>query len=592
MMLNSYENVWHAIDELETNAILLVDSEGYIQEINKGVTSLLGFNEHDLIGKRVEIMMPDDVRKLHRTLFKKYVDSRRKEAGTKSKLIGVQRFFPDRVVAGGNKPIRFSAIHKNKTEVPVSLTINEIWSESNELAGFIAIISNNTEQYNLQQQLRDQATYDSLTGLINWQEFEKQIHTVKRGMQNRNMDYHASLLYMDIDYFKLVTYFSQKTGDSALKKITAWLVNNTRQTKDRPKDVITLSRFLGDKFILYLPNTSVDGARVLASRLKFSFAKLNLRTKEKPFFTTISIGIAEITSSTTLQHAVSDASQACSDAKARGKNKVVVAQLDVTKYIQLESIIRDAIQNRKLRLYAQKIVAISPEAKSIDNNLAHFEVLLRMEDKQGNIISPAEFIPAAEKTGLAIAIDKYVIEQTLSAFRDNAGYEKALSLCSINLSGISVADEQMFSFIEQQIRQYGINPCKLCFEITETHEILDKEAALKLVSTLRELGCKSAFDDFGIGYSNYQSFSRLPVDIIKIDGSYVRNVLKDKQLRTDMEGIINSAKSRGLEIVGEFAENKKIVEELKRLGVDYAQGYHFGKPVPLDTLIKETMGKP
>lgn len=156
------------------------------------------------------------------------------------------------------------------------------------------------------------------------------------------------------------------------------------------------------------------------------------------------------------------------------------------------------------------------------------------------------------------------------------------------MSGISVSNEQIIDFIEQQVRQSGISPCKLCFEITETKQILDIKIARLLVSTLQKLGCKCAFDDFGIGYSNYQSFSRLPVDIVKIDGSYIRKVLEESQLRTDVEGMINSAKIRGLEIVGEYAENEEIVAEMERLGVDYAQGYYFSKPSPLEDLLEET----
>lgn len=585
-MLNNNTSIWNAISEIETNAIILIDKEGYVQKTNKGLTAILGFSENDIIGKSIEIILPKNIRDLHRSLFENYTESRKKEDGNQSKIIGIERFFPELMLGKNNKFQRFSALHKNQTEVPISITINEIWSDSNDLIGFIAIISNNTEQYNLQSQLRQNATHDQLTGLISWQEFYNKVQATKNHIQEKNSNYHASLLFCDIDYFKAISFHSQKAGDSALKKFSSWFINQTRQKDNRFIDIIS-TRFFSDEFVVFLPGTSVDEAMTLACRLKSNAKKVNLRTADNPFFTTISIGISEISSTTKLQDAVSQASNACTEAKEKGKDKIVIAQDEFTNDMQLESIIRQAIKTQRLKLYAQKIVDISPKGKSIDNNPVHYEVLVRMVDTQGQIILPTEFIPAAENIGLAIAIDKYVIEQTFSTLRNNSEHEKALSLCSINLSGVSAANEQMLPFIEEKIRHYDIKPSKICFEITETHQITDNFVALNLVSRLRSLGCKFSFDDFGIGYSNYQSFSRLPVDIIKIDGYYVRNALKNNQLRTDMEGIINSAKSRGLKIVGEFAESAEIIEELVRLGVDYAQGYHFSKPVPLDTLINE-----
>jgi EAL domain-containing protein (putative c-di-GMP-specific phosphodiesterase class I) len=151
-----------------------------------------------------------------------------------------------------------------------------------------------------------------------------------------------------------------------------------------------------------------------------------------------------------------------------------------------------------------------------------------------------------------------------------------------------VSREGTYAFIEKTIRASGIDPGKFCFEFTETAEIKDNDVALDLVRRLKKLGCKTAFDDFGIGYSNYQSFSRLPMDIIKIDGSYVKKILKDPYLKTDMQGMIHSAKVRNIEVVAEFAENKAITEQLKQLGVDYAQGYYYSQPKPLSDVIKGT----
>jgi len=582
MIENKY--VWHALSELETNALFFVDTEGVVRDINKGVTAILGYSADEIVGRPIECFLHQGSRKIHRSAFSHYISRRKNNEHPRSKLIGAQRIFPSTVTVEASKPIRFSVIKSDQQEIPVTLTINEVLSDSDNLAGFIAIIRDNAEQYNLLKMLQYKATYDELTGLINWPEFVHKVHIAQKVRSKKDCEFHAVVLFLDIDYFKTITYRSQKAGDYAIQKAATWLLNTTRQAGNRSLDLV-VSRFVGDEFILYLPDTILDSALVLARRLQSEFRHLNFRTDEHPFHSSISIGLAEITPSSNLQDAVSKASSACLLAKKKGKDKIKVAEEEDTRYQKLEPIIRHALQNQGLKLYAQKIVAISSSAKKIDNGRFHYEVLSRMEDQHGNIISPLAFIPAAEKLGLATAIDMYVVKHVLDTLQSNFEHEASLSVCSINLSGISVSNEHMLPFIESCLLKSGIDPGKVCFEVTETYEIQDNDTATHLVTKLREMGCKFAFDDFGIGYSNYQSFSRLPVDIIKIDGSYIQHILQNGQLKTDVEGMISSAKSRGLEIVAEYAENKAIVEELERLGVDYAQGYYFGRPIPLNRLI-------
>lgn len=579
------EHIWRALDELDTNALVFVDTRGRIRDINRGVTTLFGYGTHELVGKKLDFLLPGDLRELHNRLFSDYVRRRQQETRYKSKIVGVQRCFPEMVDIQFDSPKRFTAIHRDKREIPITLTINEVLSDSNALIGFIAIIRDNTEQFRLQKELKYQAAHDRLTGLVNWQEFERQMSRKKRMIIERGEDYQASILFLDVDYFMVIKYQSQIVADFAIKKMATWLLNQARG-KDRFFDAV-ITRYIGDKFIICLSGTALNEALALAGHLKSNFRRLNLRTAENPFFSSISIGAANMTHSTLLQDAVSRASNACRLARRKGGDKIKVAREEDSRHLNLEPVIRDALENRRLMLYAQRIVAISPRAKAIDNGNFHFEVLVRIRDKNGDIISPVLFIPAAEKLGLAMEIDEYVIENALKFFKKNAGLSKSLSLCSINLSGVSVSNERMRGIIENQICKSAFDPGKLCFEVTETHQIQDNDIAGDTIKCFRKMGCKFAFDDFGIGYSNYQSLLRLPVDIIKIDGSYIRSLLKDRQLGTDVEGMINSAKSRGLETVAEFAENEEIVGKLERLGVDYAQGYHYGKPVPLEDMLSQ-----
>lgn len=580
------EDILNAIGELETNAILVVDHEGIIRRMNKGVTAVLGYTETDLIGRKVEVILQKKFQKFHEKKFQDYVKHRKMEIAARSNLIGVQRTFPNAVTLHDNDDIPFALVDKNGRNLPITLTINEIWSDVDELMGFLAIISDNTHQFNLHQKLKNQASFDPLTGLMTWQAFERTVLEKKKIILADKKEYHATLLFLDVDYFRTITYGSQMAGDRALNRIANWLLNQTRQKGKRPKDIIT-ARFLGDQFILYLPGTSVEGALTLARRLKKSFRQLNLRTEEIPFFTSISLGLTRINRDTKLHNAASLAAHACNQAKKKGRNKIEMVMDEGPGYLGLERVIREALQHGRLMLFAQKIVPISRRARNIDNNRAHFEVLSRMQDADGNALSPAVFIPAAEVLGLAVDVDRYVIEHTINTLLDHPDFVASLSLCSINLSGLSVSREGMYEFIEQTIRAGGIDPCKFCFEFTETAEILDNDVALSLVTRLKKLGCKTAFDDFGIGYSNYQSFSRLPMDIIKIDGSYVKKILEDHRLKIDMQGMIQSAKVRKIEVVAEFAENEAIVAQLKQMDVDYAQGYYYSKPIPLTDMIKK-----
>ncbi len=585
-MIPEKEYFLRGIDELDTDALFFVDSGGIIRYINKGVTTLLGYSLYEAIGQPIEIIIFPDAREAHRKMFRHYTGLRKSAVRSKSGIVGTQRYFPATVDAPDNEPIRFICIHKNQHEVPITLTINEVWADEDDLIGFVAIIRDNTEQHILQHQLKYRATYSEHTGLINRAEFERVFQEQRRKVLQGEAGLEASILYADVDYFRNITYRSSKRVNYVLKLIAIWLLNNTRSSDGRLNDSI-VSHYLGDKFLIYLPKTSLPEASKVAGNLQRNFLELNLGTREQPYFTSLSIGVACVKTQTRLQDAISKALNACRVAKEKGKNRIRVAQEEDTGYLRMESLIREGLRQDRLMLYAQKIVPVSPTGNAIDKRRMHYEVLSRLKDKHGEIISPVVFIPAAEKLGIAPVLDRHVIRKTLALLKDNPEHVKNLSLCSINLSGMSASDEQMLQFIEREIRENGVDPRKLCFEVTETSQIQDNIIAETLVTRLRELGCSFAFDDFGIGYSNYQSFSRIPVDIIKIDGSYVRRILTSNEKKVDVEGMINSAKARGLTVVAEYVESEEIAEGLRRIGADYAQGYHYSKPIPLEDLIAE-----
>ncbi|MGD9160732.1 MAG: EAL domain-containing protein [Desulfobacteraceae bacterium] len=514
-MIIGNEYIWRALDELETNALLFVDTTGIIRDINNGVTRLFGYAAHEIVGEPVELLITSKAGEVHRSFFKGYIDARKKEMQSKSPIIGAQRNFPEIISVQGAQEIQFSAVDREGKEIPITLTINEVCSDTDEILGFIAIMQDNTEQYNLHQTLKHQLSFDKLTGLMNWQEFLSQVRKFRKDAGDNGKKLLASIIFIDIDYFRTITFQSSSSGDYAIKKVSAWLLDRVRQKKGRQKDLL-VSYFIGDEFILFLPDTGLDGALTVANRLRNEFQQLNLRTVEQPFYSSISVGISILDESVSLQEAFSRASNACRIAKEKGKGKVKIAKDEYSDYFKMEPVIREAIRDHRIELYAQKIVPLSAEAKSEDDGKDHYEILSRLKDKEGNIISPVIFITAAEKLGRAVEIDKYVIEQTFNSLTCHREYLKQLSMCSINLSGAAVSNESMFRFIDEQILNSGIDPYKLCFEITETYEIQDNDIAYKLVSRLRDRGCKIAFDDFGIGYSNYQSFSNTTATYLRI----------------------------------------------------------------------------
>ena len=270
--------LWNAINGIETHAVACIDTKGHIQRINKGFTGILGFNEEEVYGRSIGFIIPENIKNLYHSLLKDH---------RLSKGISFERFFLEMISLKENKTLAFSAICKDKTKAPITLTISEVQLTPNKTDGFIAIISNNAKQLSLQGQLKHYATHDQLTGLISWQAFSNEVQKIESDAKKKNDNYHASLLFCDIDYFKTLSYHSQKEGDDALKKFAAWFIEQTRHNENRSKDIIG-TRFFSDEFVIYLPNTHIDQAVKLASRLKSDFKKINFRGKENPFFTSIS----------------------------------------------------------------------------------------------------------------------------------------------------------------------------------------------------------------------------------------------------------------------------------------------------------------
>ncbi|MCU4676316.1 EAL domain-containing protein [Catenovulum sp. 2E275] len=419
------------------------------------------------------------------------------------------------------------------------------------------------------------AKHDSLTGLLNRHAFELLItEIIKRSKTNQALH---SLLYMDLDQFKLVNdTCGHKAGDAMLKQLTSELKMILNKKGH-------IARLGGDEFGVLLPNCIDEQALEIAQDLKQAVQNFRFSWNEQIFTLGVSIGMITLGQDEySFEEALSIADTACYAAKEKGRNRIHAytrTDKDVKdRHDEMHQVgeIKQALEQNRFCLFAQPILAIQSRS-----DLKHYEVLLRMRDKSDQFISPAQFLSAAERYGLMPQIDQWVIEEYFQFLAQNPHHIEQLAKCAINLSGPSLADENIQSFILKCFEQYQIPYQKICFEITESMAIQQLDATLSFISVFKELGCTFALDDFGSGFSSYGYLKNLPVDYVKIDGSFVKDMLDEPIDQAMVKSINEVAKAIGMNTVAEFVESKQILKVLQSIGVDYAQGYAIAKPKPL-----------
>ena len=276
---------------------------------------------------------------------------------------------------------------------------------------------------------------------------------------------------------------------------------------------------------------------------------------------------------------ISAADSACAAAKEAGRNRIHVYEtndIDMMRRrreMQWAARINTALEEARFELFRMNIMPLQEQ-----NTGAHYELLLRMKDEQGQIVTPDVFIHAAERYGITPQLDRWVIENAFRWLVSEADERKRLALCSINLSGQSLGDEQFLPFVIEQFEQSGLDASKICFEITETAAIASFSQANRFIKSLKELGCKFALDDFGTGLSSFGYLKHFPVDFLKIDGSFVKEILHDPIDREMVRSINEIGHLTGKQTIAEWAENEEIVTMLRGIGVDFAQGYAIDEP--------------
>ncbi len=422
-----------------------------------------------------------------------------------------------------------------------------------------------------------EATHDVLTGLANRRELGERLEAALAASRNAGKEH--VVCFMDLDRFKVINdTFGHAAGDEVLCDLTALMRSLVRQSD-------TAARLGGDEFALLLEDCSIERARLIAAELLAAVRDYRYECKGKSLSVGISIGMASLHAASNPAEVMSMADTACYWAKEQGRDRVCVfsagdgemaARRRETGWV---TRIEAALAQDRFVLYQQRFLRLNPALEERQ----HLEVLLRMVDENGDLVQPGSFLPAAERYNLMPLVDRWVIKTVFAGYRSllrQCPGGQALT-CSINLSGTSLNSESLIDFIREQASLHGLPPRAICFEITETAAIHNLRAAAALIAQCKALGFQFALDDFGAGTSSFGYLKNLPVDFLKIDGSFVRNIDQDRVDRLMTETINNVGHLLGVRTVAEYAENDLIVEQLRVMGVDYAQGYGVHLPSPL-----------
>jgi Amt family ammonium transporter len=468
-------------------------------------------------------------------------------------------------------------LRRDGEQTPIIDTAAPIRNRDGFLIGAVLVFHDVTVSLNLARELSHQATHDALTGVPNRREFERRL----RELLARPDPASHVLCYLDLDQFKIVNdTCGHVAGDELLRQITQLMRGHLRAAD-------TLARLGGDEFGLILQGCDLEPAVALAQRIREAIADFRFAWGERSFGIGVSIGLVPVAvherDADTLLAA---ADAACYAAKEAGRNRIHVYQpddrhlLEQQGQMQWVSRLQSALDEDRLRLYVQPIVPLHPTP----GERPHAEILVRLEE-DGQLIQPGAFLPAAERYGLMPRIDQWVVRNTLAWLSDRVRRDGDLDrVFAINLSGASLSDEQFRQHLQAQLETLQLPPGSLCFEITETAAVANLSKVVHFIGEVKRLGCLFALDDFGSGLSSFAYLKNLPVDFLKIDGSFIKDIESDPIDLAMVQAINTIGHVMGLRTIAEYVSSEAILARVRELGVDYAQGYQVGMPRPLDAL--------
>ncbi|BCO20458.1 hypothetical protein KUC3_33150 [Alteromonas sp. KC3] len=572
----SEERYRRLVDGMQRHFVYTKTAEHSFVYVSAGIEDILGYNTKDFCADESKFVrqVPDETFEIRQT------------------------------IARGEKPEPYLVHYRGKSghDHIIEFSDTPILDEDGLLIAVEGIARDVTKELALQEEVYFQANHDQLTGLLNRYAFDAQLRSLLSDLTQDKASASPStnitpislheqcgaqvkqsvMCFVDMDRFKLVNdSCGHPAGDKLLKEIST-IFRQYVNSKD------LLARIGGDEFCIIFRNQRLDDVTKVLDKLLIAISNYRFVYDDKLFFVGASIGVIEINTSTTSAEAlIKAADNACYKAKHLGRNRYFVYResdgqmaIDDSENQVLHALHR-ALQNDGFELYSQAIMPLSVPDGAHTSQLQHYEILLRLNSNEGGLVSPGLFIPLAERHGLMNKVDLWVVENTLKTLEQNPAHIDNVGKVAINLSGITLGDEMALHKITQRLQSTSVPAEKICFEITETTAVTNLNAAKHFISTLRDIGCSFALDDFGAGMSSFTYLKNLDVDYVKIDGSFVRNIVHDPIDHATVTAINNIAHSMGKQTVAEFVVDKATADVLRELKVDYGQGFALDKPKPL-----------
>jgi diguanylate cyclase (GGDEF)-like protein/PAS domain S-box-containing protein len=540
-----------------TDGVIATDTLGAITSINPVAEYMTGWKKDDALGISISsvVQLGD-------------------ESGNKISILeSVQRCLVERKVVHIQPHATLTS--KDGQRHSIESEIAPIALSDGNVIGTVHVFHDVSESRRLVRRLSFEASHDALTGLVNRREFEARLkRTLERAKQS---EHGAALLYMDLDQFKIV---NDTCGHSAGDE----LLNTLAQVYwEHVRDRDTLARIGGDEFALIIEHCSIKEAVAVADKILEATRNFRYSCKGRMFQLGVSIGLIPIDANTgSMEEALRQADHACYVAKETGRNRIYVHKSGASelalRHNDMHWITRlqEAFQNDQLQLYFQPIVPID------DSNAGmHYEILLRLKNGNNDPIRPGKFLPAAERYDVMPSVDRWVLKKSLDWLGENPEHLADLKMCTINLSRRTLADQTFQQYAADLLDATIVPADKLCFEITENGAIANMQKTISFINALSERGCHFSLDDFGTGMTSFAYLKQLPVDFIKIDGSFIQKMLSS-EIDYEMVRFTNDiSHMMGRQTIAEYVTDQSILSNLKDLGVDFAQGYLIGKPQPL-----------
>jgi diguanylate cyclase (GGDEF)-like protein/PAS domain S-box-containing protein len=537
------------------DAVITTDSEGRIDYMNPVAESLTGWENREAQGQLIGSVLT-------------VVDENTRE-GSEGPVMRCLR--EGQVLGLAEHTV---LVTRRGQEIAIQDSAAPIRDRAGNLIGAVMVFHDVSKERRLHRALHYQASHDALTGLINRREFENRLTVAVEDARQDRQARHV-LLYLDLDQFKLVNdTCGHPAGDLLLKQITGVL-----QSRVRGGD--TLARLGGDEFGILLQDCSLEQAQRVAETVRQAIRDYRFVWQNGVLAVGVSIGIVAISNEVpTVANVMSAADVACYAAKDSGRNRVQVYKPDNVperhREMQWVSKLTRARDENRFELFYQPIVPIGTNAIERE----HFELMLRLRDESGTIVTPAEFIPAAERYNIMPSIDRWVVRQALDRVVHRVASGVKPFTIAVNLSGTSLNDEHFLEYLIAELTANELVAGAMCFEITETAAIENLGNVVYFMRELKTRGCHFALDDFGSGLSSFMYLKTLPVDYLKIDGQFVENVTRDPVDRSMVAAISQVGKAMGIQTIAERVESAEVLAELGRLGIGYAQGFYIAKPRP------------